>query len=135
MGRQPMKSSEEDLLISAISIVPQSSRKDDYFPYVPAYDPLSTTNIDILDHIIPTDSLTLQDINSPKESHEFIIVDDHLVHNEPGDFGLADNLEPDEIQDFIINEPISEVEYTPIIISPSVELFTNLCVPQDRLSR
>ncbi|GKB52510.1 retrovirus-related pol polyprotein from transposon TNT 1-94 [Tanacetum coccineum] len=135
MGRQPMKSSEEDLLISAISIVPQSSRKDDYFPYVPAYDPLSTTNIDILDHTIPTDSLTLQDINSPKESHEFIIVDDHPVHNEPGDFGLADNLEPDEVQDFIINEPISEVESSPTIISPSVKLFTNLYVPQDRLSR
>ncbi|GKB84334.1 hypothetical protein Tco_0956606 [Tanacetum coccineum] len=50
------------------SKVTQCSSKDDYFPYVPAYDPVSTTNITIPNHIIPTDSPTPQDINSLKES-------------------------------------------------------------------
>ncbi|GJZ51628.1 hypothetical protein Tco_0606143, partial [Tanacetum coccineum] len=42
---------------------PQSTRNNDYLPYVPAFDPLSTNNIVIPDHVIPT----TQDINSPDE--------------------------------------------------------------------
>ncbi|GKA94811.1 hypothetical protein Tco_0816849 [Tanacetum coccineum] len=87
----------DDKFLIARSKVTQSFGKDYYFPYVPVYDPLSITNITIPDHIIPTDSPTLQDINSPEESPEFTIVDDHLVHNEPDDFELADNLEPAEV--------------------------------------
>ncbi|GKA96252.1 hypothetical protein Tco_0818347 [Tanacetum coccineum] len=37
---------------------------NDYFPYVPAFDPISTNNITIPDPITPT----IQYINSPDES-------------------------------------------------------------------
>ncbi|GJV06112.1 hypothetical protein Tco_1343768 [Tanacetum coccineum] len=60
----------------------QNSGKDDYFPYVPAFDPICTNNITILDPITPTD----QDINSPDESPKFSIADDHSDHHEPDDF-------------------------------------------------
>ncbi|GJT40440.1 retrovirus-related pol polyprotein from transposon TNT 1-94 [Tanacetum coccineum] len=50
------------------SKVSLSSGKDDYFPYVPTYDPLSTNNITILDPIISTDTPTPRDLNSPDES-------------------------------------------------------------------
>ncbi|GKC75186.1 hypothetical protein Tco_1125960 [Tanacetum coccineum] len=48
------------------------------------------------DDYFPYDSI------SPEETYEFTIVDDQPVFNE------ADNLEPAEVQDFIINEPISK---------------------------
>ncbi|GJV86645.1 hypothetical protein Tco_1530583 [Tanacetum coccineum] len=54
-----------------------NSGNDDYLPYVPAFNPLSTNNIIIPVPVIPI----TQDINSP----EFLIADDHLVHNEPDD--------------------------------------------------
>ncbi|GKE09503.1 hypothetical protein Tco_1413054, partial [Tanacetum coccineum] len=54
-----------------------NSGNDDYLPYVPAFNPLSTNNIIIHVPVIPI----TQDINSP----EFLIADDHLVHNEPDD--------------------------------------------------
>nr|GEY70050.1 hypothetical protein [Tanacetum cinerariifolium] len=95
----------------------KSSTDDDYFPYIPAFDPLSTNNITILDLVIPTNTSILQDINSSDEPPEFSIADDHLVHNEPGDTKPADDLEPAEVlcdssvsQDITINEPINEVE-------------------------
>ncbi|GKE09780.1 retrovirus-related pol polyprotein from transposon TNT 1-94 [Tanacetum coccineum] len=94
----------------------QRTRKDDYHPYVPAFDPLSINNI-IPDLFTPI----TQDNNSPDESPEFSIANDHLVHNEPDDF------EPDEIHDdtsgsqniTINNGPISKAEPSPTIISPS----------------
>ncbi|GJV48410.1 putative reverse transcriptase domain-containing protein [Tanacetum coccineum] len=50
------------------------------------------------------------DLNSPDESHEFKI-------------------------DFVINEPISEVEPSPTNIFPSAKVFINTHIPQERWSR
>nr|GEX44106.1 retrovirus-related Pol polyprotein from transposon TNT 1-94 [Tanacetum cinerariifolium] len=50
--------SDDEFLIPR-SKVSQSSGKDDYFPYVHAYDPLSTNNITIPDHVTPTNTPTL----------------------------------------------------------------------------
>ncbi|GKB99729.1 retrovirus-related pol polyprotein from transposon TNT 1-94, partial [Tanacetum coccineum] len=65
--------------------VSQSSSKDDYFPYVPTYDSLSTNNITIPGHITPNPL----NINSPDDSHVFTIPDDHHVHN-ADNFKLAE---------------------------------------------
>ncbi|GJR69562.1 hypothetical protein Tco_0015627 [Tanacetum coccineum] len=62
------------------------------------------------------------------------IADDHPVHNEHDNFKSADNLEPTEVQDSIINKPISKAEPSPIIISPPVDVFINPPIPQDRWS-
>ncbi|GJV36049.1 retrovirus-related pol polyprotein from transposon TNT 1-94 [Tanacetum coccineum] len=103
--------------------------EDDYFPYVPAYDPLSTNNITIPENITPIDSPILQDSISPKETHEFTVVDDYPVFNE------ADNLEPAEVQDFIINEPISKAEPLTTNNPPPAKVFIIPHVPQDRWSK
>nr|GEX36332.1 retrovirus-related Pol polyprotein from transposon TNT 1-94 [Tanacetum cinerariifolium] len=66
--------------------------KDDYFPYVPAYDPLSINNITIPDTITPILTPTPQDINSLDESPELSIDDDHPIHHKPN------KLEPSEVQ-------------------------------------
>ncbi|GKA26978.1 retrovirus-related pol polyprotein from transposon TNT 1-94 [Tanacetum coccineum] len=47
------------------SKTPQSSRKDDYFPCVPAFDPLFTNNITIPNPITPTNQ-TLIDVSEPQ---------------------------------------------------------------------
>ncbi|GKA84677.1 retrovirus-related pol polyprotein from transposon TNT 1-94 [Tanacetum coccineum] len=69
------KSFPDDEFLILISKVSQGSGKDDYFPYVPACDPLSTNNITIPHHAIPNPL----NINSPNESHVFIIADDHPI--------------------------------------------------------
>ncbi|GKD84546.1 retrovirus-related pol polyprotein from transposon TNT 1-94 [Tanacetum coccineum] len=107
------------------SKVSQRLGKDDYFTYVLTYDPLFTNNITIPDHVTPTS----QNINSPIELPEFTIADDHPIHNELDDFESADNLKPAEVQDFIINKPISEAEPSPTIISASTKVFINPPVP------
>ncbi|GJT72012.1 retrovirus-related pol polyprotein from transposon TNT 1-94 [Tanacetum coccineum] len=61
----------DDEFLVPRSNVSSSLGKDDYFPYVPAYDPLSTNNITISDHVTPTNTPTLQDISSPNESAQF----------------------------------------------------------------
>ncbi|GJT07320.1 retrovirus-related pol polyprotein from transposon TNT 1-94, partial [Tanacetum coccineum] len=61
----------DDEFLVPRSNVSSSSNKDDYFPYVLAYDPLSTNNITISDHVTPTNTPTLQDISSPNESAQF----------------------------------------------------------------
>nr|GFC96891.1 hypothetical protein [Tanacetum cinerariifolium] len=48
------RSFSDDELLVLRSKVSQSSGKDDYFPYVPAYDPLYTNNITIPDHCDPS---------------------------------------------------------------------------------
>ncbi|GJY75653.1 retrovirus-related pol polyprotein from transposon TNT 1-94, partial [Tanacetum coccineum] len=48
------RSFPDDELLVPRSKVSQSSGKDDYFPYVLAYDPLSTNNITIPNHVTPT---------------------------------------------------------------------------------
>ncbi|GKB09286.1 retrovirus-related pol polyprotein from transposon TNT 1-94 [Tanacetum coccineum] len=121
----------DDEFLVPRSKVSQSSGKDDYLPYVPAYDPLFTNKITILDHVTPTPL----NINSPDESPEFTIANDHPIHNEPDDFESVDNLEPVEVQDSINIEPISEVEPSPIFISPSTEVAINPPILQDRWSR
>ncbi|GJY76124.1 hypothetical protein Tco_0481240 [Tanacetum coccineum] len=118
--------SEDDEAISK-----SSTTVDDYFRYVPAYGPLSINNITIPDYVTPIPL----NINSPDESHEFTIVDDYPIRNEPGDFESTDNLESAKVQDSIINEPISEAEPSPTIISPSAEISINPHIPQDRWSR
>ncbi|GJZ46775.1 retrovirus-related pol polyprotein from transposon TNT 1-94 [Tanacetum coccineum] len=89
------------------AISQSSTECDDYFSYVPAYDPLSTNNITILDHAIPSDSLNLQD--SSNESPKFTISNDHHVQNKPDVSKSADDLDPTKSQDIIINEPTKEV--------------------------
>ncbi|GJR50477.1 retrovirus-related pol polyprotein from transposon TNT 1-94 [Tanacetum coccineum] len=61
----------DDEFLVPRSKVSQSSGKVDYFPYVPAYDPLSTNNITIPD--------------------PFSIADDHPVHQEPNVSNPANN--------------------------------------------
>ncbi|GKD99080.1 retrovirus-related pol polyprotein from transposon TNT 1-94 [Tanacetum coccineum] len=125
----------DDEFLIPRSKVSLSSGKDDYFPYVPTYDLLSTNNITILDPIISTDTPTPCDLNSPDESPEFTIGDDHPIHNEFNNIESSDNHEPAKVQDSVINEPISEAEPSPTNISPSAEVFINTHVPQERWSR
>nr|GEU42800.1 retrovirus-related Pol polyprotein from transposon TNT 1-94 [Tanacetum cinerariifolium] len=63
------RSFHNDEFLIPRSKVSQRSGNDDYFPY---------------------------NINSPDESPEFTIADDHPVHNEPDNFESVDNLEPAE---------------------------------------
>ncbi|GJU03386.1 retrovirus-related pol polyprotein from transposon TNT 1-94 [Tanacetum coccineum] len=115
------------------SKVSQCSGKDDYFPYVLVHDPLSTNNITILDHVICTNTLTLQDINSSDESPEFSIANNHLVHQEPDVFDLANNSEPAETHTDVSktqNITISSIEPSPSISSPLAEDAQN--TPQTR---
>ncbi|GJY67755.1 hypothetical protein Tco_0470737 [Tanacetum coccineum] len=90
------RSFHHDEFLVPRSKVSQSSSKDDYFPYVLAYDPLSTNNITIPDHVISTNTPTLHDINSYDESPEFSIADDHHVHQEPDVSDPTDNSKPAE---------------------------------------
>ncbi|GJR78554.1 hypothetical protein Tco_0149339 [Tanacetum coccineum] len=69
------KSFPDDEFLVLRSKVSQGSGKDDYFPYVPDCDPLSTNNITIPHHVIPNPL----NINSPNESHVFIIANDHPI--------------------------------------------------------
>ncbi|GJS55658.1 retrovirus-related pol polyprotein from transposon TNT 1-94 [Tanacetum coccineum] len=103
--------------------VSQCSSNNDYFPYVPAYDPLSTNNINIpKNNITPNDSFTLQDSVSPEEPPELTIANDNLAPNKPDHFELGDCLEPAELQYIVINEPISEVQPLPTTITPSTDV-------------
>ncbi|GKF07066.1 hypothetical protein Tco_0041290, partial [Tanacetum coccineum] len=65
----------------------QSTWNDDYLPYVPAFDRLSINNITIPDTVTPT----THNINSSDGPPEFLIADDHLVHNELDDFKPTKN--------------------------------------------
>ncbi|GKA51324.1 hypothetical protein Tco_0744520, partial [Tanacetum coccineum] len=82
-----------DEFIMPMSIVPQSFGNNDYFPYVLAYDPLSTNNISIPDPITPSYPITSSEpIIISSESLEFTTTDDHLVLNEHDDSKLAKDL-------------------------------------------
>ncbi|GJZ05266.1 hypothetical protein Tco_0538541, partial [Tanacetum coccineum] len=93
----------------------QCTGNDDYLPYVPAFDPLSTNNIIIPDTVIPS---TLN-INSSDKSHKLSMDDDHPTNNEPDDSKLAENHNDTfKCQNITCNdEPISEVEPSSTIIS------------------
>ncbi|GJU69818.1 zinc finger, CCHC-type containing protein [Tanacetum coccineum] len=90
-----------------------------------------TTSLSLI--IIPT----AQDINSPDESPEFLIPDDHLVHNEPNESEQPKiHIDTFESQNITINdEPIRDVKPSPTIISPSDVIIHDTLAPQDRWSR
>ncbi|GKC51734.1 hypothetical protein Tco_1074479, partial [Tanacetum coccineum] len=120
------------------------SENNDDFPYVPAFDPFSTHNITIPDLSTPSDPITssdpsdtplLQDLNSPHKQPKLTIVNDHHVLNEHDDSESVKDLEISEDHVSIIIEPVSNVEPSPIIISPLSEVFINPLVPQDRWFR
>ncbi|GJS76118.1 retrovirus-related pol polyprotein from transposon TNT 1-94 [Tanacetum coccineum] len=127
-------SSPDDEFLVPKSKIPQSSGKDDYFPYVPEFDPLSTNNITIPDPI----TLSVQDINSPDESPEFSIVDDHPVQNKLGDSEPAND---SELADTHINTiesqniPIREAKPSATIISPTTDITLNTPALQDIWSK
>nr|GEU33161.1 hypothetical protein [Tanacetum cinerariifolium] len=87
--------SDDEFLVPRSKVSP-SSDKDDYFSYVPAFDPISTNNITIHDTVISTNTPTLQDINLSDKSSNFLIADDHPIHQEPNVSDLAVNSEPAE---------------------------------------
>ncbi|GJW44018.1 putative reverse transcriptase domain-containing protein, partial [Tanacetum coccineum] len=116
--------------------VTQCSRNIDYFPYILAYDPLPTINSTILENnITPTNSHLPQHSVSLKESHVFTNPDDHPTSNEVDHPNSADDLEPAEVQENVISEPISKAQTLPTTITPSAESISHPPVPQDRWSR
>ncbi|GJT83912.1 hypothetical protein Tco_1058254 [Tanacetum coccineum] len=132
----------DDEFIVPRSSVTQSSGNNDYFPYVPAYDPLFTNNIFIPDPITPSDPITSTDPITSSEpiiisskSPEFTTADDHPVLNEHDDSKLAEDLDIAEDHVSIIKDPISEAEPSTTKVSPSTEVFSNTPIPQDRCSR
>ncbi|GJU28919.1 retrovirus-related pol polyprotein from transposon TNT 1-94 [Tanacetum coccineum] len=74
-----------------------------------------------------------RDFVSLKEPPEFTVADDHPTLIELDQPKSADNLEPTEIQDNVIMEPISDVQPSPII-SPLAEGILQPPVSQDRWS-
>ncbi|GJX54687.1 retrovirus-related pol polyprotein from transposon TNT 1-94 [Tanacetum coccineum] len=73
----------------------QCSANIEYFPCISVYE-----------NITPADSLTLQDSVPSEDPPEFTNVDNHLALSESNHPESANNLEPAEIQDNVINEPI-----------------------------
>ncbi|GJR78829.1 retrovirus-related pol polyprotein from transposon TNT 1-94 [Tanacetum coccineum] len=116
------RSFPDDEFLEPRSKVTQCPGNIKYFPYIPAYENIS-----------PTDSPTLQDSVSPEEPHEFTSADDHPVFNEHDHFDSVENLELAEIQDNVIIEPISGVQSSPTIISPSAAVDINPS-PKDAVS-
>ncbi|GJY53053.1 hypothetical protein Tco_0444717 [Tanacetum coccineum] len=91
----------DDEFLKPRSKVTQCSGNIEYFPYIPAYETIH-------ENITPTDSPILYDSVSPVKPPEFTSADDHPTLNELDLSESTDILEPAEIQDTIINEPISE---------------------------
>ncbi|GKE19328.1 retrovirus-related pol polyprotein from transposon TNT 1-94, partial [Tanacetum coccineum] len=112
--------------------VSQCSGNDDYFPYVPAHDPLSTNNISILDNVTPSDTPILLDLNSFDKHPEFTIADDNPVINEHDDSKLVEELGITKDQVSTIIKPVSNATPSPTIISPSTKVFINPLVLQDK---
>ncbi|GKA18670.1 retrovirus-related pol polyprotein from transposon TNT 1-94 [Tanacetum coccineum] len=75
-----------------------------------------------------------KDSVSPEEPPKFTSADDHPALNELDLFESDDILEPVEIQNTIINEPISDVQPS-LTILPSAEGILQPLVPQDKWSR
>ncbi|GJT15636.1 putative reverse transcriptase domain-containing protein [Tanacetum coccineum] len=77
------------------------------------------------------------------KAFRFIDADDHPALNELEQSKSVDNLEPAKIQDYVTNEPISDVQSLPTINSPSAAVEINPSakgilqphVPHDRWSR
>ncbi|GKB09289.1 retrovirus-related pol polyprotein from transposon TNT 1-94 [Tanacetum coccineum] len=111
-----------DEFFEPMNKVTQCSGNIKYFPYIPAYETITENNS------TPTNSIP-QDSVSPEEPPEFTSADDHPTLSE------LDYLESAKIPDFVINEPISEVQPSPTTISPSADVTLLPPVPQDRCSR
>ncbi|GJW90374.1 hypothetical protein Tco_0167927, partial [Tanacetum coccineum] len=98
--------------------ITQCSGNIEYFPYIHAYKTIH-------ENITPTDSAILQDFVSPVEPPEFTSTDDHPTLNEHDLSELTNILEPAEIQDSIINEPIYDhIELVNIIGEPMAGITT-----------
>ncbi|GJS77696.1 retrovirus-related pol polyprotein from transposon TNT 1-94 [Tanacetum coccineum] len=122
------RSITDDELIIPRNNVSQCYGNDNYFPYVPAYDPLSTNNITIPDPITPSDPIYLTDpitssepIIISNETPKFIASGDHPILNEHDDSELVKDLGVAEDQVSIIREPISETEPSITNVAPSTE--------------
>nr|GEY53784.1 retrovirus-related Pol polyprotein from transposon TNT 1-94 [Tanacetum cinerariifolium] len=128
------RSFPDDELLVPRTKVSQCFGNDAYFPYVLAHDPLSTNNIYILDNVTPLETPILQDSNLFYEHPEITIVYDHHVLNKHDNSKLVEDLRitDDQVSSFI--KPISNVEPSPTIISPSAKVFINPPVLQDRWS-
>ncbi|GKB91198.1 hypothetical protein Tco_0963470 [Tanacetum coccineum] len=68
---------------------------------------------------------------SPEEPPEFTNADDYPAFSEHDHFKSGDNLEPAEIQDNVIIEPINDTQSSPTTISPLPESILQTPIPQD----
>ncbi|GJZ20167.1 retrovirus-related pol polyprotein from transposon TNT 1-94, partial [Tanacetum coccineum] len=118
------RSFPDDEFLEPRNKVTQCSGNIEYFPYIPAYETTAENNSTPINSI-PQDSISLE------EPPEFTSANDHPALSELDHLELADNLEPAEIQDIVINEPISEVQPSPTTISSLVEVTLQPPVPQD----
>nr|GEZ28941.1 hypothetical protein [Tanacetum cinerariifolium] len=96
------KSFPDDEFIVPRNNVFQCYGNDSYFPYILAYDPLSTNNITIPDPITPSEPIIIS-----SETPEFTAVDDHLILNEHNDSELVKYLRVAKYQVFIIRNSTS----------------------------
>nr|GEV45575.1 retrovirus-related Pol polyprotein from transposon TNT 1-94 [Tanacetum cinerariifolium] len=95
----------DDEFLEPRSKVTQYLGNIEHFPYVHAYDPLSTNNINIPENkITPIESPILQDSVSPEEPLELTPADEPPAPNETDHPESADDLELAELQDIVINE-------------------------------
>ncbi|GKE94517.1 hypothetical protein Tco_1579372 [Tanacetum coccineum] len=106
MGRQPMMYSEEDLLISATSMLAKAFRVFNF----------RRQEMEETYHV------------TFSEDDEAISQSSTEVLNEPDNIESSDNLEPTEVQVYIINEQISKAAPSPSIPSQ----ITNPLAPQER---
>ncbi|GJZ29307.1 retrovirus-related pol polyprotein from transposon TNT 1-94 [Tanacetum coccineum] len=110
-----------------VTFISQNSSMSEHFPYIPAYDPLSTNNI-IPETINSTNLHITWDPVPTNETPESTTSNDHPVINT---HGSEDNPDPFEVHVSIINEPISEA--VPLISEASQ--LNSPPLPQDRWSR
>ncbi|GKB74354.1 hypothetical protein Tco_0935766 [Tanacetum coccineum] len=112
------RSFPDDEFLEPRDKITQCSGNIEYFPYIHAYKTIH-------ENITPTDSAILQDFVSPVEPPEFTSTDDHPTLNEHDLSELTNILEPAEIQDSIINEPIYDhIELVNIIGEPMAGITT-----------
>ncbi|GKA35236.1 retrovirus-related pol polyprotein from transposon TNT 1-94 [Tanacetum coccineum] len=111
--------------------ITQRSGNNTHLPYIPAYAPFSSNNINIPECPTSYVSHCAQYSVTPDEQTKHSQADDLQVLNEPDNHESSGILEPVEVQISIINEQISEVVPSSSITSQSI----NLPAPQDRWSR
>ncbi|GJR16848.1 retrovirus-related pol polyprotein from transposon TNT 1-94 [Tanacetum coccineum] len=88
------RSFTDDEFLDPMRKVTKGSGKNEYFPYIPAYDPLSSNDITIPKNTTIIDSPILLNFVSPKEQPEITLTNDHPVYNKPDHHESAGNLEP-----------------------------------------